>query len=991
MLFTVVANIAAQALWADGRSVAFDIPAGDFSQSVIEFYKQSKVEILYASVGSIGEVRTQAVVGTFDVEMALRKMLEGTGFTFDVENDRSFLLKRVNAAAPANNGVLVASPAERVDGAVIGTGNTELVRLAPAELPQLQDVVVTGTFLHGVQDIMSPLVRLDKKTMRATPYATVQDALQTLPSNSGGFGDDVPGSSGNYNRGTAPNLRGLGYGATLVLVNGRRQAQAGSAADFVDLSNIPWSSVERIEVLPDGTSALYGSDAIAGVVNIVLREELDGSETQTRYASALGGSDEKVFSQLLGGNWGSGKWLASYQFSERGALAAASRDYAADADKTAFGGRDFRSFYGAPGNILSPASLEPISAIPSGQDGSPLTSADLLPGVVNLRNPFADYELTPARRMHSLALNGSQKVGEHLEVYAEARLNERRAEQQQFQLNQRLYVPRWNPYFVDAYRDTPYKDLNYVVVAYNFEKEFGAAELHGKTLSYEGVLGLRYELGRDWQMNLASSFGREDLRWTESNIPDAAALDDAVLSSDPSTAFNPFGDGSRNNAAVLEAIRASYKSKVMSDIKVANFVADGTFFDIATGPVKVAVGAEARKEDLHQHLSFRDATSFGRQVTSVFTELSVPLVGQSNEPRSVPRLELSLAGRYEKYSDFGDTFNPKIGLRWVPVDWAKLRTSWGTSFRAPKLVDIYDTSENAAALITLPDPQGANGFSTVLVRQGNNRNLKQETARTWTLGLDLAPTRVPGLTASLTYYDIDYEGRIVTPGPPTVFDILFQESQWADAIIRKPTPDQIADVCNSPEYVKLSEDENCLLSSPAAIVDFRLRNMAITKTSGVDFKLDYALDTEVGAFYFGLIGNRALKFDQAFSPTAKTNDVVNTVGSPLALRVRTSIGWEQHSEGVNGFTAGATLDHSGGYRDAVLSTSRTVESFTTLDLRVGYRFAQNDGWLSNAEIAVNAVNVLNRHPPFVDRDIGYDVMNADPTGRVVAVFLSKSW
>ncbi len=130
------------------------------------------------------------------------------------------------------------------------------------------------------------------------------------------------------------NLRGLGTGATLVLVNGRRQPYSGTEADFVDLSGIPWSAVDRIEVLPDGASALYGSDAIAGVVNVIMRKDLDGAETQVRFGTAPGGAEERLVAQLFGTRWNSGNVLFAYQFSDRGALDASARAYTATSDKT---------------------------------------------------------------------------------------------------------------------------------------------------------------------------------------------------------------------------------------------------------------------------------------------------------------------------------------------------------------------------------------------------------------------------------------------------------------------------------------------------------------------------------------------------------------------------------------------------------------------------------------------------------------------------------
>ena len=130
--------------------------------------------------------------------------------------------------------------------------------------------------------------------------------------------------------------------------------------DFVDVSNIPTAAIERIEILPDGASALYGSDAIAGVVNIILRDDFQGAETQVKYGGTPGGRDETVVSQLLGTHWDSGKAMLVYEYSDGTPLDASARGYAANTDKRPYGGADYRSFYSYPGNILDPNTLQPI-------------------------------------------------------------------------------------------------------------------------------------------------------------------------------------------------------------------------------------------------------------------------------------------------------------------------------------------------------------------------------------------------------------------------------------------------------------------------------------------------------------------------------------------------------------------------------------------------------------------------------------------------------
>ena len=211
------------------------------------------------------------------------------------------------------------------------------------------------------------------------------------------------------------------------------------------------------------------------------------------------------------------------------------------------------------------------------------------------------------------------------------------------------------------------------------------------------------------------------------------------------------------------------------------------------GTASLAVGAERRREGLKHRLAESDAADFGRQISSVFAELSLPLLGTADEPRSPPRVELSLAGRYENYSDFGNTFNPKVGLRWIPLQWLKLRTSWGTSFRAPKLLDLYDNSQDKRRDPAI-FPGSSSGQRTI--RGSGAAGRKSQTRRkkppyTWTAGLDFTPA-LPGLALSLTYFDIDYQDRILVPGPPSPFEILFEESQWAEVITRNPGDEQIS-------------------------------------------------------------------------------------------------------------------------------------------------------------------------------------------------------
>jgi len=963
--------------WAAGPKVVFQIPAGQAQETLRQFYMQSQVRVLYLA-DSLKGVETHAVNGELEASEALAQLLQGTGLTYEFDGDDSAVIK----VAPAG-----------------GTGSK---KSAPGEGPQvppppdafketkLQEFLVTGSLIHGVLAIAAPLISIDKSEVKRSTYATVQDVVRSLPVAASITRGEVLAGTGNFGRGSSINLRGLGDGATLVLVNGRRQPVSGQQGDFVDVSNIPWSMVDHVEVLPDGGSALYGSDAIAGVVNIILRQHMEGAETQVHYGTAHDGAAELMLAQLVGHDWASGHWFAGYQYSNRTPLAAEDRGYTADADKRPLGGSNFRRTSSNPGNILDPQTLQPVFAIPRGQDGRSLTSSDLLPGVVNYQNQFADVELLPDVQTHNVYFTASQDLSEHLELFGEGRFGQRDFHQRPWipDLGP-IVVPATNPFFVD-----PFGGMPFVIMGYDFSKDLGAYTNTGRTRNYSGTLGLKTEFSHSWQASLAASYGRETLDVRDHGQADSYALNAALADPNPATAFNPFGDGSHTNPATLAAIQLPLQYTATSEIPSMQLLTDGPLLHLQSGILKAAIGAEYRRENWDYSIQSNNSqytrgARLGRTITAAFTELSVPLIGDAVDSHAVPKLELSLAGRYEHYSDFGRTFNPKIGLRWTPLTAVKLRTSWGTSFKAPNLIDLY-SANTGSFVLPLRDPLSPTGRSNVLGIAGGNSQLKEERATTWTAGLDLAPTPLPGFQLSLTAYWIDYKDQVIQPGPASnPADVLLQEDQWASLVIRNPSQSQIDAVCDSTKF--LPDPAQCRTSSPAAIFDGRKHNLAITKVTGVDFSLSQTFDTDIGHFNIGVNGSYVFHFDRAFTNTAPTEDILNTVNNPLKLRLRGTLDWHQYGEQQPGFGATLTVNYTGDYKDAASTEKNSVDGRTTFDLGLKYRTGNRRDWLDDTELAFNVINVLNKNPPFVDREWGYDIVNARPEGRVISASLSKRW
>jgi iron complex outermembrane recepter protein len=966
---------------AEGPTAPFNLPAEPLPQALLDFYHQCGIQPAFQATPELAARKSNAVAGVMDSAQALTLLLKGSGYTYRFDTDHSVDIIPIEAArgpAPA--------------AAAVRRGAKMAQRRSQSEQDQgrLEQVNVTGSLIHGVQDVVAPLVYVKQQQLGMADFATVEDALYSLPIISlNGPREDL-GIDANYQYGAGLDLRGLGVGATLVLVNGQRQPLSGLNGDFVDVSTIPWSAVERVEVLPDGASALYGSDAVAGVVNIIMRDNFDGADTQVRYGTAIGGRREVMASQLWGTHWSGGHAMLAYQYSDTTPLDAAERPYAANADKTPYGGGNYDSYYSNPGNILNPMTLQPAYGIPLGQSGRGLTTAALSPNI-NLQNQFAQEQLFPEVRAHELYATAAQDLTERLELFFEGRFAERDALRSYLPDEQELVVPPSNPYYVNPYAGVPY-----TLVAYSFSRDYGPGIFSAGSQVYVGTAGAKLELASTWEATLSESYGRQSLRSDQYDVADPDALAAYLADPNPATAFDPFGDGSNTNPQTLAAIERDYPLRAVSTIEYTRLVADGTAFSLPAGDAKLAVGVERREEglshDVEDPLNLTEETipqSYGRHIEALFSQLMLPLVGDPINPRAAPRLELNVAGRYEHYSDFGGTFNPTFRIQGLPIQAVKLRASWGRSFRAPTLDNLYDTSANVAASVVLPDPQSPSGRSLVLVEQGSNPSLKQETAKTWTAGFDLAPLFLPGATLSLTYYSIDYENRIAQPAADDPFAILIDEAEWAPVINRNPSRAQIDAICNSPDYQ--GSVSACLASSPAAIVDGRLANLATTQTTGVDAEAHDSFGGPLGPIDLGVTANYVFNFDQAVTGTSPAVDIVNTINNPLALRLRGTIGWSRAGPGLPGPGVDLAVNYTGGYKDPGSTLIPNVSAWTTMDVRVVYRTRPRAGWLGGMELSVNAVNVLNHDPPFVDDEYGYDEYNVQPLGRVVSANISKRW
>ena len=286
-----------------------NVPAGELVVALETLSRQAAVDLVFQPE-QLKSFRTEGVSGTYSPEDAIRILLRGTPLQLRTD---------------ASSGAMVIAPA---------AGDERAVDPAQSQRrSELQEIIVTGTHIRGVAPESSPLITFDRADIDRSGVTTVAEFLRKVPQNFSQldgetFLNNNVGSLGNNSRGSTVNLRGLGAGSTLVLLNGRRISAAGGDGSFIDVSMIPLSAIERIEVLTDGGAALYGSDGVAGVVNFVLRRDFEGAETGARYGEATdGGATDLTLSQMVGHDWDTGNALAIFEHSDQGTLAISQRSY----------------------------------------------------------------------------------------------------------------------------------------------------------------------------------------------------------------------------------------------------------------------------------------------------------------------------------------------------------------------------------------------------------------------------------------------------------------------------------------------------------------------------------------------------------------------------------------------------------------------------------------------------------------------------------------
>lgn len=853
---TLAALMAPVAALAQEATYRFDIPVQDLGSALRAYGEQSNQQIVFEGREVAGR-RSVALIGSYGADEGLRILLGNSGLN----------VRRTQA------GVLVVqdpnSPTQ------LGAAD----RAAPSADPS-EEIVVTGTRLRSPNRTV-PVTVFDREAIDRTGYSTTQDLVESLPQNFGGgdFGGSDDGFLGNgvrrfsnFTQASSPNLRGLGNGATLTLVNGRRLAPSSFGA-VVDISLLPVAAIERVDVMTDGASAIYGADAVAGVVNFILRDDFQGGEARVRYGSVTDGNrSETTGSLAVGQDWRGGNVVLALQHQEFEPLLAQDREYAR------------------------------TLAIPN----------DLMPRTLS----------------SSGYLSAHHDLTDNLTVYADVFASDRLVK----------------------------RDATSVTT-----RTFFTGEVESRTAS----LGARFQFPSDWSVDINGSISRED-------------------------AFQANYETTRSTGA----FRRTWQD-VWSETAGVEAVANGTLFSTLAGDVNVAFGASHRAEETSYIASSRPTVTNAteRDVNAVFGELYVPLIGPAHDIFAVSKLDVSIAVRYDDYSDFGETTNPRFGLFWAPWEGLGVRGSYGTSFRAP---NGYEAIAEAAGISRLQiwsfaNPAGS-GTVPVFVLRGPAGGLRPETADVYNFGIDYDVPFAPGLRISAERYDIAYADRIIAP--PFSETALLQQDYFGALItgLANDTESQAYltnAVANGAQLVDL-------VGTGAAgvryIVDLRQRNVAALHQSGTDLTISYDRPVGAGTINARLTGSWIDEVDTQLSSTSSGSDLVGTFGFPADFRARADVGYSTDSWRLN-----AAVNFVSSYTNTVPASPEPIDSWTTVDMafRFDPRLLFGQHFPSDVSLGITVQNIFDEGPPYVrpssSDSVAYDPANANGLGRFVAIDLRKRW
>lgn len=925
-----------------------EIAEGDAATTLREFAWWAHLSVAFDQ-NAVAGTRMRALDRSLSPRAALEHLLADTGLTYKFINDYTVVVYRKRPPNPQE-------PAHDASPPIYIVGRR------PDDL-----------------SLRNYSIDMSDAAIAQTGHSTLQSALRDLTQSNGdlcedGIGDSSPESKTNSARGCGENLRGLGASATKVLFDWNPMAPGGTRGAFVDIAQIPVAAIDHLEILPDGSSPLYGADAIGGIVNFLPRKTFSGSETLLRYAPTIGSEiGEKLFSQLWG--WGAEEnagGVIALEYYSRADLPAASRRQATN-DLRSLGGSNFDSAYSSPPNILLNGGLHGLQVSPV--DGHVHIDPTAVP---NDYDTLLGTDILPAQQRGSAYTHVHVPLGGRCKMSGAGLLTRRDVKALSSAVGEPLSVPPDNPFY-------PPGTVGPLQIEYGFQRDLGPTILRAHVWDGNLASGLSCTLAGSWRLESTAGYTFEQQHQSVGNLVNSTALAAALGDPSANTAFDPFGS-LLTNRTTLGEIRGTSTFLGDSRVRFGRFVAQGTTASGWGPDLGFTLGSDFRFESLstyeHQDgLTPDTSLDATRTVAALFAEACVPInTGSPHQCTDegngdAPQLHLRVSGRYEHYTDFGGGSVPALNLFWMPDRAFSWRASWSRSFRVPDLADLSETS-NVSTLLFLPNPTLSNSTPT-LVWSGNNAGLRRESARTSSLTASIRPSFDPQMKIEAHYYTTTFSNRI--DAPEFVTDALTDPTthSW---ITLNPSAAEQQEVCSRSRFI--GGNVSCINQPVGAIADFRLQNISRLDTRGVDVNL--SRDLVAGqAIWKASVGGTYI-FRYVLADPSGAFDLVNTLGNPLRVRLRSifSLSWRD-------WDASATVLYSGAYRDLTSTPYRDIRSWTTVNTQVVWKlpFA---GHAAGTQLALDVQNLFGAEPPFANdpAGVGWDPYNASILGRVVKLTLT---
>jgi iron complex outermembrane recepter protein len=620
------------------------------------------------------------------------------------------------------------------------------------------EIVVTGTILRGTAPVGSQLISVGAGQIQSQGATTANELMATVPQVSNLF-NNVPtarlGVAANQIQVVRPNLRNLANetsssASTLVIFDGHRIASVGVTQNAVDPDLVPTLAIERVEVVTDGGSATYGSDAIGGVINFITRKRFDGAKVQARYGFA--DSYYQVDAgAIIGKDWGSGSIFAAYNYQHNDAIFGRDRDFIRDVD------------------WLSP-NLTPRGRFCSSGNVQMGLNMFALPGLTsstpNVCDSSDDTTVVPRSTRHGALVGLHQELAGWLTVNIRGFYGERKSESLGPWRGSTTVTGGSSATNTRQFYYTPVPGQNATAnqtVFFSFAPLIGTNSLVSGSSFNEWGANAEFtaKLTDNWHLRTLFNYSESN---SEYSIPqlNQTLLTQFSRSMAAASAINFYNPSAADLPLIQRLINTENGGEGRESLLNIRAIIDGSLFSLPGGDVKVAVGFEHLADRFQQRIAPVDQpigaisavpyTPYSRKIDSLFGEVQVPIVGADNRGGFVHELTLSGSVRYDHFDDVGSTTNPKFGVNLKPVSWLGLRGSYSTSFNAPSPVDQLGSLRNTAQIFPINAfvrPGDTPSVTGTVALQGANPGLTPQTAKSYSFGVDIEPPVVSGMRISV--------------------------------------------------------------------------------------------------------------------------------------------------------------------------------------------------------------------------------------------------